>query len=103
MEAWSLASCSALSEAVEVLPREVAPLPVEVDPEPELGVDPPVLLVAGDPELGWLGADPEVELLPDPVVVAVDPAPEALEPPEGPAAVLDEDDELNNLANAVSA
>jgi len=103
MEAWSLASCPALSEAAEVLPREVAAPPVEVDPEPALGVDPPVLLASVGAELGWLAVDPEAELLPDPAVVAVDPAPDALEPPEGSAEALDEDAELSNLANAVSA
>ena len=98
IEAWSLASCSALSEA-ELPPSVPEPPVVEV---PALGVDPELDFV----EVLELGA------VPDPLGVEP-PELDGLEPPEpdgvelfpDPVPAPDEadEDELRSLASAVSA
>jgi hypothetical protein len=115
IEAWSLASCCALSEAVDPPLAVVEPPPVELLPEGEL---PPEVELPPEGELLAAGAEAGLDFVaaPELAVVEVDPEPLGLDPPElglpeplpaFPAAPVpdpdDEDDELSSLARAVSA
>jgi hypothetical protein len=112
IEAWSLAICSALSDAVDPPWGDEEPVPDDFVPEladgVELaaGVELPEGLVEPVPAFAWLVVAPvleELAVVPGVVPPVVVPPPGEPEPPDGlEPDVVDAPDPPNNLASVAS-